>query len=149
MKKILFFLILLMTSCGYQPIYLNSNTQNFKFSKILIQGNNKINKAITNSISFEEVGTDQSPNTLVLNSSYNVIETAKNSKGQVESYRSKMTVNIKIMKDNETIKERSFFEEFSYNTKKNKFDLVQYQKQIQNNLIKEVIRDINIYLNLK
>ena len=149
MKKILLFLILLITSCGYQPIYLNSNTQNFKFSKILIQGNNKINKAITNSISFEEVETDQSLDTLMLNSSYNVIETAKNSKGQVESYRSKIIVNIKIMKDNETIKERSFFEEFSYNTKKNKFDLVQYQKQIQNDLIKEVIRDINIYLNLK
>ena len=149
MKKILLFLILLITSCGYQPIYLNSNTQNFKFSKILIQGNNKINKAITNSISFEEVETDQSLDTLMLNSSYNVIETAKNSKGQVESYRSKIIVNIKKIKDKETIKERSFFEEFSYNTKKNKFDLVQYQKQIQNDLIKEVIRDINIYLNLK
>ena len=149
MKKILLFLILLIASCGYQPIYLNSNTQNFKFSKILIQGNNKINKAITNSISFEEVETDQSLGTLMLNSAYNIIETAKNSKGQVESYRSKIIVNLKIMKDNETIKERSFFEEFSYNTKKNKFDLVQYQKQIQNNLIKEVVRDINIYLNLK
>ena len=53
------------------------------------------------------------------------------------------------MNNNETIKKRNFFEEFSYNTKKNKFDLVQYQKQIQDNLIKEVIRDINIYLNLK
>ena len=149
MKKILLLLMLLIASCGYQPIYLNSNTQNFKFSKISIQGNNKINKAITNSISFEEVETDQSLDTLILNSSYNVIETAKNSKGQVEAYRSKIIVNIKIMKDKETIKERSFFEEFSYNTKKNKFDLVQYQKQIQNNLTKEVIRDINIYLNLK
>ena len=149
MKKILLFLILLTVSCGYQPIYLNSNTQNFKFSEILIQGNNKINKAITNSISLEEVETDQSLDTLILNSSYNVIETAKNSKGQVEAYRSKIIVNIKIMKDKETIKERSFFEEFSYNTKKNKFDLVQYQKQIQNNLIKEIVRDINIYLNLK
>ena len=149
MKKILLILILLMAICGYQPIYLNSNTQNFKFSKILTQGNNKINKVITNSISFEEVETDQSLNTLMLDSSYNIIETAKNSKGQVESYRSKIIVNIKIMKDNEIIKERSFFEEFFYNTKKNKFDLVQYQKQIKENLMREVIRDINIYLNLK
>ena len=149
MKKILLFLILLMASCGYQPIYLNSNPQNFKFSKILIQGDKKINKVITNSISFEEVETDQSLNTLMLDSSYDVIETAKNSKGQVESYKSKIFVSIKIMNNNETIKKRNFFEEFSYNTKKNKFDLVQYQKQIQDNLIKEVIRDINIYLNLK
>ena len=149
MKKILLFLILLITSCGYKPIYINSDLQNFKFSKILIQGNSEINKAITDSISFKEDEMDQSLGELVLNSSYDIIETAKNSKGQVESYRSKIFVNIKIMNNDEIIKERNFFEEFSYNTKKNKFDLVQYQKQIQDNLIKEVIRDINIYLNLK
>tara|TARA_B100000902_G_scaffold89313_1_gene93122 strand:- start:234 stop:683 length:450 start_codon:yes stop_codon:yes gene_type:complete len=149
MKKILLLLIFLITSCGYKPIYLNSDLQNFKFSKILIQGNREINKAITNSISFKEDEMDQSLGELVLNSSYDIIETAKNSKGQVESYRSKIFVNIKIMNNDEIIKERNFFEEFSYNTKKNKFDLVQYQKQVQDNLIKEVIRDINIYLNLK
>ena len=149
MKNILLFLILLITSCGYQPIYLNSNAQNFKFSKILIQGNDEINKAIFNSISFKEVKSDQSLNELMLDSSYNIIETAKNSKGQVESYRSKIFVSVKIMNNKETIKERNFFEEFSYNAKKNKFDLVQYQKQIQDNLINNIIRDINIYLNLK
>jgi len=149
MKKILLLLIFLTTSCGYKPIYLNSDLQNFKFSKILIQGNSEINKAITDSISFKEDEMDQSLGELVLNSSYDIIETAKNSKGQVESYRSKIFVNIKIMNNDEIIKERNFFEEFSYNTKKNKFDLVQYQKQIQDNLVKEVIRDINIYLNLK
>ena len=58
MKKILLFLILLITSCGYQPVNLNSNIQNLKFSKILIEGNNEINKVITTSISFEEDDTD-------------------------------------------------------------------------------------------
>ena len=65
MKKILLFLILLMTGCGYQPIYLNSDKQNFEFSKILIQGNDGINKAITNSILFKEVKTDQSLDELI------------------------------------------------------------------------------------
>ena len=149
MKKIFIFLIFLMTSCGYQPIYLNSDKQNFKFSKISFEGNDEISKKIVNTISFEEVQTNQSLNELVLKSSYNVIETAKNSKGKVESYRSKILVNLKIMNNNETIKERNFFEEFSYNTKKNKFDLIEYQKTIQNDLISQVIRDINIYLNLR
>ena len=138
-----------MTSCGYQPIYLNSDKQNFKFSKISFEGNDEISKKIVNTISFEEVQTNQSLNELVLKSSYNIIETAKNSKGKVESYRSKILVNLKIMNNNETIKERNFFEEFSYNTKKNKFDLIEYQKTIQNDLISQVIRDINIYLNLR
>ena len=149
MKKILFLLILFTASCGYQPIYLNSEKQNFKFSKISIQGNEEINKKIINSMSFEEDDTDKSLNQLILNSYYEILETAKNSKGQVESYRSKIFVTLKIRENKEIIKERDFFNEFSFNTKKNKFDLIQYQKQIQNNLIKEIIRDINIYLNLK
>ena len=149
MKKIFLLVILLITSCGYQPIYLNSDKQNFKFSKVSIQGNDNINRKIINLISFEEDESDQSLNELVLNTSYDITETAKNSKGQVESYRSKIFVNLKILSKNNTVKERNFFEEFSYNTKKNKYDLIQYQKQIQNNLIEEVIRDINIFLNLK
>jgi hypothetical protein len=149
MKKILIFLILLIASCGYQPIYLNSDTRDIKFSKVFTQGNDEINKEITNSISLKEIGTDQSLDELILNSSYNIIETAKNSKGQVESYKSKIFVSLKITNNDETIKKRDFFEEFSYNAKKNKFDLVQYQKQIKKNLIREIIRDINIYLNLK
>ena len=149
MRKIFILIVLFTYSCGYQPIYLNSDTQNFEFSKVLIQGNDEINKVITNSISLKEVETDQSLDELILNSSYNIIETAKNSKGQVESYKSKIFVSLKIMNNNETIKKRNFFEEFSYNAKKNKFDLVQYQKQIKENLMREVIRDINIYLNLK
>ncbi len=149
MKKIFLLVILLITSCGYQPIYLNSDNQNFKFSKVSIQGNDKINRKIINLMSFEEDETDQSLNELILNTSYDIAETAKNSKGQVESYRSKIFVNLKILSKNNTLKERNFFEEFSYNTKKNKYDLIQYQKQIQNNLIEEVIRDINIFLNLK
>jgi len=148
MKKILFLLILFTVSCGYQPIHLISDKQNFKFSKISIQGNEEINKKIINSISFEEDDTDKSLNELILDSYYEILETAKNSKGQVESYRSKIFVTLKIRDNKEIIKERDFFNEFSFNTKKNKFDLIQYQKQIQNNLIKEVIRDINIYLNL-
>jgi hypothetical protein len=53
------------------------------------------------------------------------------------------------MDKKETIKERNFLDESVYSTKQNKFDLIQYQKQIQNNLIKKIVRDINIYLNLK
>tara|TARA_B100001057_G_scaffold418004_1_gene436988 strand:- start:1128 stop:1577 length:450 start_codon:yes stop_codon:yes gene_type:complete len=149
MKKIFLLIILLITSCGYQPIYLNSDNQNFKFSRVSIQGNDEINKKIINLMSFKEDEADQSLYELALNTSYDIKETAKNSKGQVESYRSKISVNLKILSKNNTVKERNFFKEFSYNTKKNKYDLIQYQKQIQNNLIEEIVRDINIFLNLR
>ena len=95
MKKILIFLILLIASCGYQPIYLNSDTQKLKFSKILIQGNNKINKAIFNSISFEEIETDKSLGELMMNSSYDIIETAKILKAKLNLINQKFLLVLK------------------------------------------------------
>lgn len=149
MKKILLILTFLIVGCGYQPIYLKTDEQIFKFSKILIQKDDEISKKIVNLISFTEDETVENLNELVLNSSYEIIEAAKDSNGKVVSYRSKILVNIKIMDKKETIKERNFLDESVYSTKENKFDLIQYQKQIQNNLIKKIVRDINIYLNLK
>lgn len=149
MKKILLILTLLIVGCGYQPIYLKTDEQIFKFSKILIQKDDEISKKIINLISFKEDEADENLNEIVLNSSYEIIEAAKDSNGKVVSYRSKILVNVKIMDNKEIIKEKNFLDESVYSGKKNKFDLIQYQKQIQNNLIKKIVRDINIYLNLK
>ena len=38
--------------------------------------------------------------------------------------------------------------DFSYNTKDNKFDLAEYEKQIENNLVEEIIEKLIIYINL-
>jgi hypothetical protein len=149
MKKILIILTLLMVGCGYQPIYLKTDEQVFKFSKILILKNDEISRKIINLISLEEVETDENLNEIALNSSYEIIEVAKDSNGKVVSYKSKIIVNVKITDKKKIIKERNFLAESVYSTKENKFDLIQYQKQIQNNLIKKIVRDINIYLNLK
>ena len=148
MKKILFLLILLTASCGYQPIYLDTDEQKFKFSKIIIEENDEISKKLIRSMSFEENEADYTLDELSLKSTYETSETSKNSKGQVQSYRSIIFVTLKIMNKDKIIKEKNFFKEFTYNIKKNKFDLIQYQKQIQNNLVNEIARDINIYLNI-
>ncbi|MDB3888533.1 hypothetical protein N9341_03240, partial [Candidatus Pelagibacter sp.] len=99
MKKTFLILLFFITSCGYQPIYLNKNIKNFQFSKINSEGEKNINRKIINSLPFKESATDKSLNELVLKSSYNIEETSKNSKGQVKSYRSTINVNLLIVKD--------------------------------------------------
>ena len=96
MKKILIILTLLMVGCGYQPIYLKTDEQVFKFSKILILKNDEISRKIINLISLKEVETDENLNEIALNSSYEIIEVAKDSNGKVVSYKSKIIVNVKI-----------------------------------------------------
>jgi len=149
MKKILIILILYLTSCGYQPIYLKKKLNNNEFNKITLNGNLEINRKIIKSVSIKKNESSLSNNELILESSYNLNETSKNSKGEVTSYRSTVTVNIIIQNNNEKIKSKSFIKNFNYNTTNNKFDLVKYQKEIKNNLVNEIIKDIIIYISLE
>jgi len=96
MKKILLIFIFFLTSCNYQPIYVNKNLNNIEFSKIIIEGEKDINRKIINSLSLKENEFDDTLNNLLIESSYEIQETSKNSKGQVQSYRSIIKVNLII-----------------------------------------------------
>ena len=87
-------------------------------------------------------------NDLSLKSYYEIKETKKNSKGRVVSYRSKINLNLIIKNNNQVIANKDFVREFSYNTKDNKFDLIQYQNEIKKNLIDEIIEDIILFMNI-
>ena len=149
MKKILIILILYLTSCGYQPIYLKKKIDNTEYNKITLNGNLEINRKIIKSVSIKESESSLSNSELILESSYKTNGTSKNSKGEVTSYRSTVTVNLIIQNNNEKIKSKSFVKNFSYNTTNNKFDLVKYQKEIKNNLVDEIIKDMIIYISLE
>ncbi len=147
-KRIFILFIFLVTSCGYQPIYINNNLENLIFYKITLKGDNNINRKIINTVSFKENSLNDELNELAISSSFNIFETSKNSKGQIETYRSIITIEIKIIKDNETIKRKVFSNETSYNKKENKFELTQYQSNIKNNLINKTIEDIILFLSI-
>ncbi len=147
-KKILIVLIILTTSCGYQPIYLNKNIKNFEFNKIITEGDNNINKQIINSIGLKESIYDEKLNTLQIKSSYTIEETSKNSKGQVDTYRSRISIDIIIKKNKEIVKNKNFVETFLYNKKENKFELSNYQSDIKDNLINKILEEIILFLNM-
>ena len=86
---------------------------------------------------------------LDLNSIFEISETSKNSKGQVNSYRTTLIVKLEIKENEKILKEKRFFQDFTYNNTDNKFDLVEYQSEINNNLINKIIEDIVIYINIK
>ena len=149
MKKFLLIFIVILTSCNYQPIYINKSLDKVEFSKIIIEGDTNINKKIINSLSLKENEFNDTLNDLLINSSYEIMETSRNSKGQVQSYRSIIVANLLISNKNNTILKKSFLKDFSYPNKDNKFELVQYQNDIKNNLINKIIEDIILFINLQ
>ena len=48
----------------------------------------------------------------------------------------------------DVIQNKNFSKEFNYNNKQNKFELVEYQNSVKNDLVDKIVGDIIIYLNL-
>ena len=60
-----------------------------------------------------------------------------------------MNLSLKDPNDkNIIVKSKNFTSSFSYSNTKNKFDLQQYQKNIEENLIIKIADEIIIFLNL-
>tara|TARA_B100001063_G_C16496121_1_gene419750 strand:+ start:63 stop:503 length:441 start_codon:yes stop_codon:yes gene_type:complete len=140
---VVFFFI---SACGYQPIYLNKNEIVFK--DIVFVGDKKINRKIISLSSINKDPKNKVENTLVLESKKRVIETSKNSKGQVASYRTEIEINLTIKINDEIIKQKNFIQVFNYNNIKNKFDLSSYQNDVENNLVSKIVEDLIVYINL-
>ena len=148
MKKIIFVFLLFITSCGYQPLYSGKNTSDFLFNKILLEGNKNINRKIISTLSFKEVPDNFDYDELIIISNKKIVETSKNSKGQVNSYRTEINVEFKIVNNNEIMRQKSFSKDFSYNNLDNKFDLTSYQDEVENNLVNKIIEELIIFINL-
>ena len=149
MKKVIIIIFFFITSCGYQPIYVNKDSSELIFNKVELIGDKEINRRIVSFISIKEDKNDEKLNKLVLTSSENIIETSKDSKGRVATFKTTVKIKLIILNENQTIAERVFDESFSYNNKNNKFDLAKYQDEVKNNLVDKIIEQLNIYLSLR
>ena len=148
MKKFLLIFIFLLSECGYQPIYISKNLSDIEFFKITLEGDADINRKVVGSLSFKENNLQDSLNSLLIKSSYKIIETSKSSKGQVESYKSQIILNFIIIDGDEVVSSKNFSKEFSYNIKDNKFELIRYQNEVKDNLINKIVEDIILYMNI-
>lgn len=149
MKKILIIIIIFINSCGYQSIYNNKNKDPLEFSKISLIGDKDINRKILSSLNISEISEKVLKKELMLESIYKIDETSKNSKGQIASYRSQIVVSIKILDQKKITSEKIFSQSFSYANLDNKFELVEYQSEIKNNITEKIIEEIVMYMNLK
>ena len=148
MKKILLSLVLILYGCGYQPVYINKNLNNLEFKEIILKGEKDLNRIIVDSLSLKENKSNLLLNSLQINTDTLVEETSKNSKGQAQTYRTIITTELLITNNEEILKNKIFTEDFSYNSRDNKFELVEYQDEVRDDIIKKIIEEIIIYLSI-
>ena len=147
MKKIILILsFLLLVSCGYQPIF-SSKTSNFLIEEIIYNENDKISLKIRNNLTFLS-NTENYIRVirLKLSSEKKIDISSKDSKGDPLVYKMTISTNIEIYSNSELTKQKNIIKNFSYKNTENKFDLKQYEKTIEDNLIETIKEDIILIL---
>ena len=132
-------IISLLTACGYKPVY-SSKDFIFKISEIK-HDNNKIDNQIARSL--KSISNDNATNSLdfALSSKKEKIIVSKNKNGDPEIYELKIFVNV-LVKD----KQKTFLSKQVYNNSENKFELNEYEIQIEKQIITKIIDEIIIFL---
>ena len=70
-KKIILFCLLLFTSCGYQPMYKQINS-NFEFYNLKLEANQNLGKRILDNLNVVENSLDNTLNQLIIKSNLSI-----------------------------------------------------------------------------
>ncbi len=150
MNKIFIFIIfLLLNNCsGYKPI-LTSKDISFNINKIEINDTNKISNRIKKRLDpYTNLSQKKTNLSLRINSSEKINVIAKDSKGNDSVYEMIISVNMKIINEEQNEKIVKFQEKFNFNNQSNKFELEQYKKNIRSDLIDKIIEKLILNLRL-
>mgnify|MGYP001208873244 CR=1 FL=1 len=144
-KKIYFLLLLSLVSCGYEPIYSKKGQINFAIESFQTVGDKRINRKIVTAFNLK-TQNEIDGYELLINSKKTIVTVSKDATGRTSAYNTIVTVTATLMEDSKVYKEQIFSSNFTYNNTKNKFELSQYQKDIESNLIDIIIEEISIFL---
>jgi hypothetical protein len=148
MKKIATVLLtfLFLTSCGYTPMYSQKNFD-FKLKNITSTKSDRLNSKVQKRLLSFSNQESQQVFSLKVNTLRKINVLTKNSKGDPSRYEMIIDVKLEAANGQNLNKSQSFQERFNYNANANKFELKQFEKEIEDLLIDKTIDLIIIYLS--
>ena len=146
-KIIYLLVILLLSGCGFTPIYSNKNSD-FKVVDVKMNLNNNLTNYIENRLfSFSNTNASKSFN-IEINLEEEIIVILKDSKG--DPLKNKLVTKIELVVNDDQknkVSSKNFSEEFNYSVQDNKFNMKQYEQNIRQNLIQDISEQILSYLS--
>ena len=134
-------LIIILTSCAYEPILLNKK-YDFYFSNIITSSNNEVNKIIKNSLLNRGNATSNQKYDLYIEAEKEKEIISSNSKGDPTVYKVNVYVKYKLEKNGKNIYGDTITRQATYNNINDKFELLQYEENIIKNLSLNISSDI-------
>ena len=135
-------LSLILTNCGFKPIYSSKNS-NFEIIEIENKNENKNSFFIEKAIMSLSNKDAKNKVKLQINYKQSISIILKDSKGDPSKKKLSINVILKVKDDKDNILvNQNFNEEFSYDVQSDKFDMAQYEENIANNLNNKISNDI-------
>ena len=142
-KKICFISIvfLLITNCGFSPIYSSNKNQNINIEIIDYEGDTDINYTIRSRLMLHKNNENVKLFKIKINTKYEKNDLTKDAAGNIESYELKATSEFSIKRGDLTRK-ISITEKFTMENFSDDFEENNYEKKIKENFA------VNIYQKL-
>ncbi len=139
MRKISFFiLILFMSQCGYTPIYNIDNKAKIKINILSVQGDKKINNLLISDIKKISRNDFEKEFDVKINTSFNKLIIAKDTKGVASDYQLKVISTFEIIKNNKN-EIISFQEQINIKNNSNLFEQKKYENSIKITFAKSIV----------
>ena len=144
MKSFISIIILsiILTSCGFKPIY-NSKNSNFQIIEIKNKNENKNSFLIENIIM--SLSNKEALRKLKIEIDYNqsITTILKDNKGDPSKKKLSIIVSLEVKNEKDNVlTNKNFNEEFSYDVQSDKFKMSQYEDSITSNLNNKISNDI-------
>ena len=138
------FVILFITHCGFSPIY-KSNTLNYQINISKIEGDQTINSKIKSEIERISDKNIQKIFNIEINTKYEKIIAAKNSKGSITDYLLIATATC-IIYNNEKTETIVFQEKLNVKNNSDFVDQRNYENTIKKNFASSFVKKLNLDL---
>jgi len=142
-KNIIFIIVFfIFSSCGYNSLYKNSNTKNFKFNFELIQtsGDKYINNNITSVLKNYSDKNLKNIVKIKLNSSYSKSSISRDKKGKTSKFNIVVTTDFKLINNDKEVKKITITEEIAIKNTSDSFQQKNYELKIKKDLSRSIAR---------
>ena len=130
-------IIVLLTSCEYEPIYNNSKIKDIRFEFIEMKGDQQINKLIINNLKRNQKKLNSDIYKIKIKSEFNKIVLAKDKFGSPTDYKLSVTSNFAVENEQKKLS-LVLNEEFIYKNLQENYDQSNYENTIKKNLAEQI-----------
>ena len=142
---IIFFFLIILNGCGFEPIYSIKNDSDYNIVIIENKGDKKLNNFINREL--ERISNKTSPNEykIKINSKFNKIIISKDSKGSPLEFELLANIDFVIISDNFN-KSISFKEKQNMQKISDLFQQTNYEDIVKENFASSIVRKLSLKL---